>query len=93
MVLVMQYEVTISAYDLSSMLSHLERSSRKVDIYLVDSTILACCSILRCDEYILVATSPAGVSETHIPIASIKAIEFEGFHEYRGVCSKIFQLE
>ena len=93
MVLVMQHEVALSAYDLSSMLSHLGRSSRKVDISLIDSTILGSCTVLGCDEYMLIVTTPSRGSETYVPIASIKAIEFEGFHHYRGVCSKIFLLE
>ena len=89
----MQHEVTISSYDLSSMLSHVARSTKKVDVSLVDGTILEHCTIVSCDEYMLVAITPSPGSETYIPIASIKAIEFEGFYDYRGVSSKIFLLD
>jgi hypothetical protein len=93
MALAMQYEVTISAYDVSSMLSYLARSTRKVDVSLVNGTILERCTVVSCDEYMLVVITPSPGLETYVPIASIKAIEFEGFHEYRGLCSKIFVLE
>jgi len=75
------------------MLSHLGRSSRKVDIFLADSAMLGGCTVVSCDEYMLVVTAASRGRETYVPIASIQAIEFEGFHHYRGVCSKIFLLE
>lgn len=91
--MVMQHEVNISLYDLREMLSRLTGSTRQVDVALTDGSILESCSVVSCNGETLTVRRPPNDSRLGVPIFLVKALEFECFHKYRGLASRIFRLE
>jgi len=88
----MQHEVTISPYDLRHMLADLP-DFRKVDVFLVDGTLLEGCSVRFQDQDKLILKGCPKMCETLVPLSSVKAIGFDSFYNYRGVSSRIFLMD
>jgi hypothetical protein len=89
----MQFELTISIFDLNDILKELVSSTNAIDIYLSNKTSIERCVMINYDgnrQSIIVRKNDDLLA---ISIDTINRIEFRGFHKYKGQASKIFLIE
>lgn len=91
----MQFELTVSVYDLRILLLGQVASGATLAVKLDNGAMLENCKVLAYDyESDVVSLTAAGNNGTELDISlyKVEAIEFESFHPYRGNCAKVFTL-
>ena len=91
----MQFELTVSVYDLRVLLLGQVDSGASLAVKLDDGAMLENCKVLGYDydsDVVSLTRMNNDAAELDISLYKVEAIEFESFHSYRGNCAKVFTL-
>lgn len=91
----MQFELTVSVYDLRVLLLGQVDSGATLAVKLVNGDLLENCRVIGYDfesDVVSLAGSDDDATEWDISLYQVEAIEFNSFYSYRGNCAKIFTL-
>jgi hypothetical protein len=86
----MQFELEISRFDLSEILSEVARNAVTIDVHLVNNVSLEKSIINFLDTNRGVMEVLCQGQKEMIDITLVERIEFQGFHRYKCQSSKIF---
>jgi hypothetical protein len=86
----MQFELEISRFDLTEILSEVAGHAVIIDVHLVNNVSLEKCIVNFCDKDLEVMEVLCHHEKKMIDFSLVERIEFQGFHRYKGQSSKIF---
>jgi hypothetical protein len=86
----MQFELEISRFDLTEILSELAGHSVTIDVHLANNVSLEKCIVNFCDKDLEVMEVLCQREKKMIDINLVERVEFPGFHRYKSQSSKIF---
>jgi hypothetical protein len=86
----MQFELEISRFDLTEILSELGDHILTIDVHLANNVCLEKCIVNFCDKDLEVMEVVCQGEKKKIDINFVERIEFQGFRRYKCQSSKIF---